>query len=197
MRYLANASLFYYTQEKNTFDKEYLIITLKLTCCFICKSKYLFYNIFIALMTLTGPHSSQILYQVEIDSTVPLYTDIAYIIPKMYEKNTLLSIRAMPSCQDRFKTAPEIRQMAICTEFFFPFISKSVNNQCYNPYLFGKIFQSCTTWCKKNRKNSEIYSRQFQFKSINFQTKIVCYEFPNTSVFFTPCCIVQLLNIFP
>src|SRR5277367_2252360 len=23
---------------------------------------------------------------------------------------------------------------------FFAFISKSVNNQCYNPYIFGKIF---------------------------------------------------------
>jgi len=51
----------------------------------------------------------------------------------MYEKNTLLAIRPMFPSKGRFKTAPEIRLMAICAR------TLSVNNQCYNPYFFGKI----------------------------------------------------------
>src|SRR5277367_5345027 len=45
---------------------------------------------------------------------------------------------------------------------FSAIVSKSVINQCYKPYIFGKIFSSSTLWCKENGiKNSKIHSRQF------------------------------------
>src|SRR5258706_8276203 len=45
---------------------------------------------------------------------------------------------------------------------FFAFISKSVNNQCDNPYIFGKIFSISTTSILRKRSKAKIYSRQLQ-----------------------------------
>src|SRR5277367_5716719 len=68
---------------------------------------------------------------------------------------------------------------------FMAFISKSVNNQCYNKYLFGKISKRSTKNVSlRKRKNSKIYSRQFQVKNETFfQSGIVCYKFSNSSFF--------------
>src|SRR5277367_3798536 len=84
---------------------------------------------------------------------------------------------------------------------FLAFISKSVNNRCYNPYIDGKISNRSTKKSLRKRKNSKIYSRQFPIQNatrIFLKTKsgIVCYKFSNSSVF-VETFFVNLFEIFP
>ena len=69
----------------------------------------------------------------------------------------------------------------------FTFISKSVNNQCYKLYIFGKIFSSSTIWCKENGRIRKFIATNFSMNFI-FQKEIDCYKFSNSSVFFRPYC---------
>src|SRR5277367_882914 len=71
---------------------------------------------------------------------------------------------------------------------FLAFISKSINNQCYNPYFFGKIFSSSTIWSKENGRIRKFIVDNSGFKKNKVQTEIVCYKFSNSSVFFRPYC---------
>src|SRR5277367_4481309 len=54
-------------------------------------------------------------------------------------------------------------------------------------YLW-KDFCELYNMVERKRKNSKIYSRQFQFEKNKVQTEIVCYKFSNSSVFFLPYC---------
>ena len=92
----------------------------------------------------------------------------------MNEKNTLLSIRAMLSCKGCFKTAPEIRY---AREFFSPFISKSVNNQCYTTHTFLEISFRATTWSKENGRIRKFIAVNFSLKIETFKLKLSAMNF--------------------
>src|SRR5277367_3011912 len=51
---------------------------------------------------------------------------------------------------------------------FFAFISKSVNNQCYNPYISGKLFRSSTIWSKENDRNRKFIADNYRLKKTKF-----------------------------
>src|SRR5277367_5816050 len=53
---------------------------------------------------------------------------------------------------------------------------------------FWKDLSELYNMAERKRKNSKIYSRQFQFKLYFFETGSVCYKFSNSSVFFRPYC---------
>src|SRR5277367_1066639 len=62
-------------------------------------------------------------------------------------------------------------------ECFFAFISKSVKNQCYNPYLFGKIFSSSTIWYKENGRIRKFIADNFSLKIDTFKLKCLLRVF--------------------
>src|SRR5277367_3866612 len=67
---------------------------------------------------------------------------------------------------------------------FFAFMSKSVNNQWYNKYIFGNIFSSSIKNGSTKTQECENLSRQFQVENaLFFQPGIVCYKFSNSCVF--------------
>src|SRR5277367_5014364 len=72
---------------------------------------------------------------------------------------------------------------------YFRFCLEIGKQSMQQPILFRKDLFELYNMAERKRKNSKIYSRQFQFKLIYFfETKIVCYKFSNSSLFFRPYC---------
>ena len=65
------------------------------------------------------------------------------------------------------------------------FISETVNNQCYNPYIFGKIFSSSAIWSKENGRIFKFIADNSSLKKksvINFKILVCFFSFISKSV---------------
>src|SRR5277367_5651552 len=61
--------------------------------------------------------------------------------------------------------------------FFSAIISKSVSNQCYKQYIFGKIFSSFKIWCKENGRIRKFIADNFSLKIDTFKLKLSAMNF--------------------